>query len=1360
MSKALILPFRIEALYLDSNSNSFSGTSIDYTQLPYHKSDGTIANASNPFIGDTVSKNAFNGTGQIPAGLHLHFILPAFLGRPIPSRCSAELSKIPEALKSGNLPAAPNRWLVKKTEGNVISYTIIQSDYIYAQDSPPDNVNFQSIIANQLSGGSGNPLPYCYMGTNNSVDLTKLSDCYSLAGAVGLSLDGTTTFKVLQGKPLTAIGSGDPYFSAYYPNCCTVFGFLDNTVTDLNSEIIFEVFGWHDDKSDDSIYQYIQSMGAVTSDTLIQNLQTNFSINIANTTLINDITPCIYYSKKIIDKKPAKFDFPNVELTMGRSVNEAVSAYLASNAADKTAEEEKLESISLIRNLEHLTSDIAFKLKESRHAQGFRKTNGGTTWVINAIENHSTLNTPNNIPSTEIPHQYDDLLNNLNRAQSAYDIAVNELVTMKEQLFLDYTTCQKAYTNLSILNEKLNTPGNNISLTSNNEADQKKERYQNEQQDDLNKQLPLLISDATNKKDLYKAITTEVLIDQINKAYNNIGCIVTLDNNSITGADNAASNSLANNLYTAWNAIIQQLATDKIKEKWALTPTPNESFWQPKAPAVLISGLPDDQSLEHLFSSDPNIKKGYHTAFTVGFDSSDPLSFIKNLIITQVGETCPIGSDSSITDYFNPINNHMVNYSDQSVTPFVLKWDIELNTNYPTYNANWNFGDDFLTSYPNPYGGTNTFSIAQNGSEFDFSNINSSSILSGQNIAIASTSILSPSGRKGMLMQMMHYLKSFAKKNDIEKTVVDSNTLQSAITSPLTENNIIAALVYGFMHQSYADFKTTVSNINKDIKTVTFSLSIHEVVINHLNTLLNNNFIAQTLSGFNHACMQRKITAQIPIIGDTDPFNAEYTLTNISNALSLGGLDYIKSSTDDSNNPFLPIQIGVPSMSSLSVIDNFGRKNHISLETNGSSTINYAESMKISTTDSAGFLFPRLSQAARLEFQWLSAKQNPLITPDSNNYYDASLFDTTCHFTNSVESSSPICGWLIPDYFNNEIMVYDADGQPLGSIDENANWRVPPFLKIKSDVDLNVQNEHLNRVVKWILTKDNTSNKPDQFNKLMESIGLAAQNSIPSQKHNYNSKALLLGNPIAVARGAARVRLKGLPALNQASDDYYKSIQQNYSTYKNQAANSNNSFDQFLSDLVNNNIDANEGYKDCLKYSGRIKNEWDKIQIYLRIGEINQYGDGLYGYWDDSQPSIFNAFEPSNDNDTTFYVPLSEPSNTNSIYLDKMQFFTFLMDARSGIHLTSGILPTIYKTMEVHHYQTALKNMAMWFNVSSLLQPAESSNGSAKINLPKIPGYQWHVYDQFNGERPISADELDTFQLTQNTLINTYLTIK
>ena len=305
MSKALILPFRIEALYLDSNSNSFSGTSIDYTQLPYHKSDGTIANASNPFIGDTVSKNAFNGTGKIPAGLHLHFILPAFLGRPIPSRCSAELSKIPEALKSGNLPAAPNRWLVKKTEGSVISYTIIQSDYIYAQDSPPDNVNFQSIIANQLSGGSGNPLPYCYMGTNNSVDLTQLSDCYSLAGAVGLSLDGTTTFKVLQGKPLTAIGSGDPYFSAYYPNCCTVFGFLDNTVTDLNSEIIFEVFGWHDDKSDDSIYQYIQSMGTVSSDTLIQNLQTNFSINIANTTLINDITPCIYYSKKI--SKAIKF---------------------------------------------------------------------------------------------------------------------------------------------------------------------------------------------------------------------------------------------------------------------------------------------------------------------------------------------------------------------------------------------------------------------------------------------------------------------------------------------------------------------------------------------------------------------------------------------------------------------------------------------------------------------------------------------------------------------------------------------------------------------------------------------------------------------------------------------------------------------------------------------------------------------------------------------------------------------------------------------------------------------------------------------------------------------------------------------
>ncbi len=165
------------------------------------------------------------------------------------------------------------------------------------------------------------------------------------------------------------------------------------------------------------------------------------------------------------------------------------------------------------------------------------------------------------------------------------------------------------------------------------------------------------------------------------------------------------------------------------------------------------------------------------------------------------------------------------------------------------------------------------------------------------------------------------------------------------------------------------------------------------------------------------------------------------------------------------------------------------------------------------------------------------------------------------------------------------------------------------------------------------------------------------------------------------------------------------------------------------------------------------------MTVYLRLGEANQYGDGLYGYWDDSMPGTFYSSFYLGDSDDSI-ISLADPINTNSIGLNEMQFFTFLMDPRSGLHLTSGILPTEYKTLELHHYEQALKNMAMWFKVSALIQPTNSLKSAAHINLPKVPGYAWHLYDQFNGLRAITADELDTNSTSDNTITESYIILK
>ncbi|HEY8098984.1 MAG TPA: hypothetical protein VIE65_23210 [Methylobacter sp.] len=119
----LIVPVRIEAKYLESSCMAASPLA-DFTKLPWN--DGTKdINADNPFVADGIVHQPFESQNiLLPAGVHLHFILPHYLGQQIP-----ENSKLPTA---GKLPAAPNRWLItKSTDGTQTRQWVIESDYVH-----------------------------------------------------------------------------------------------------------------------------------------------------------------------------------------------------------------------------------------------------------------------------------------------------------------------------------------------------------------------------------------------------------------------------------------------------------------------------------------------------------------------------------------------------------------------------------------------------------------------------------------------------------------------------------------------------------------------------------------------------------------------------------------------------------------------------------------------------------------------------------------------------------------------------------------------------------------------------------------------------------------------------------------------------------------------------------------------------------------------------------------------------------------------------------------------------------------------------------------------------------------------------
>ena len=81
-------------------------------------------------------------------------------------------------------------------------------------------------------------------------------------------------------------------------------------------------------------------------------------------------------------------------------------------------------------------------------------------------------------------------------------------------------------------------------------------------------------------------------------------------------------------------------------------------------------------------------------------------------------------------------------------------------------------------------------------------------------------------------------------------------------------------------------------------------------------------------------------------------------------------------------------------------------------------------------SDNITYLPPRFSPPARLNFRWLATLSG------QNGVEEVEM--------NSAPATTPICGWLLPNHFDNSLMVYDNTGQALGSINTLAEWMPAP----------------------------------------------------------------------------------------------------------------------------------------------------------------------------------------------------------------------------------------------------------------------------------------------------------------------------
>lgn len=269
--------------------------------------------------------------------------------------------------------------------------------------------------------------------------------------------------------------------------------------------------------------------------------------------------------------------------------------------------------------------------------------------------------------------------------------------------------------------------------------------------------------------------------------------------------------------------------------------------------------------------------------------------------------------------------------------------------------------------------------------------------------------------------------------------------------------------------------------------------------------------LSQNLSGFNDALLMRKQVLQMKV---TDPLAQTDILHQFTEELrtAIGGANDVAPLP---SNLFIPLREGAFQIRELRLVDNWGRTRELQQATmNGQVVV--AEALKPPPEAVDGqeippnlaYVAPRVVQPTRLNFRWISA-----VHPGSE--------------AGAYAADSPICGYVVPNFLDQSLHAFDANGVGLGVIgrtNDELAWKPFPGRNITT-----VPNPHLERLVNSIIEHG--------VNYLADLLETARKSIVATQPENYaqfDGMPLLVGRPLALVRATMTLNLKGLPAIDNS----------------------------------------------------------------------------------------------------------------------------------------------------------------------------------------------------------------------------------
>jgi hypothetical protein len=445
----------------------------------------------------------------------------------------------------------------------------------------------------------------------------------------------------------------------------------------------------------------------------------------------------------------------------------------------------------------------------------------------------------------------------------------------------------------------------------------------------------------------------------------------------------------------------------------------------------------------------------------------------------------------------------------------------------------------------------------------------------------------------------------------------------------------------------------------------------------------------QNLTGLNDALLTRERSLQVAIgIDPSQHRPIRWTRATLQVTSAIGSLSEIPALAPQLEGSYNGVRAGYFKLT-LAVMDPFGRKRPVQVN-----NLYIADTLGayLNGTLEPGICYaqPRVVQPARLLFRWLAA--------DS----------TESDEMNAHPATTPICGWLLPDHLARGFFIYNAQGNPLGSLTLRADgsgvdWLASPGEQATIDADIVTvmqhQNPHLCEVSLALAgTKlDRTPVPgwtPAWFQAMWRAADTAVTQIVPPAPASQSGLAVLVGRPLAIAQAALRLERQGIAA-----------------------------FDQSFATL-----------------SGGVFPDTDHalggVQFPVVVGDLARLDDGLVGYFKQTNAGAYDT--------TTFYSEaaptgagsdphVTAPSPTNLLLTPAATPETqpgapptetkllMLVDPRAAVHATMGILPTQTLAIPSDQYDDILAGLEIAFPATPVLRPA----GGVSVPLPAIAGYNW-----------------------------------